>query len=315
MKKITFTFILLVTFCGKLSAEEQTFLALKSRVEGTGNIMLSTLFDREKTSFELIEKYGNLILPLARDTTQIIPSDILMVLSRAGADLRKITLISPSEVVVETDFMSETLSMIKDKALDELKLKSNLNETTVLFTQVPDDLPPKHTFKNMKVEIRDGSTPDTKTILANFLNEKGEVRSTSVIEAKLEALKTVLTANKNLYAGMSVTANDFAIEKKSLNEAEGTVASLAELGEGKWTLKDAIAIGDPLTRSAINMSATMQKGAVVTLLSGDKRFQVRALGRIKEVMDNGASVLAENIDSKKEVVGRPLNGNEVQIVY
>ena len=44
-------------------------------------------------------------------------------------------------------------------------------------------------------------------------------------------------------------------------------------------------------------------------------FKIRALGRVKDILDGGANVLVENVDSKKELVGTPISETEVRITY
>ncbi|QQR81097.1 MAG: flagella basal body P-ring formation protein FlgA [Deltaproteobacteria bacterium] len=58
-----------------------------------------------------------------------------------------------------------------------------------------------------------------------------------------------------------------------------------------------------------------KKGDTVTLLVSSQDFKIRALGRVKEVQDNGNHILVENLDSKKELWGRALNASEVEIVF
>lgn len=315
MRKTIAILIALGLSAAQVGASEQLNLALKSKIEAKGTtVSLSEIFDTTRTSPTLVISYGQISIQVPKDSSRIIPADVLMALGRAGADLRHVTLITPSAVTIETDLASETLSLIKARALARLESESGLKEMSILFTKIPEDLPTRGSFQDISVEIREGTTADIKNVVVNFM-DRGAVRSSAILEAKLEAQKTVLTAKNNLYAGMSVSAADFNVEKKSLLSAEGVISALEELGQGKWILNEAMAAGAPLKRSAVNVSATMQKGAIITLLTGDKRFQVRAMGRIKEVMDGGSSVLVENIDSKKEVVGRPLNANEVQIVY
>jgi hypothetical protein len=36
---------------------------------------------------------------------------------------------------------------------------------------------------------------------------------------------------------------------------------------------------------------------------------------VKEVLENGSSVMVENLDSKKEILGRPLSSSEVEVIY
>ena len=59
----------------------------------------------------------------------------------------------------------------------------------------------------------------------------------------------------------------------------------------------------------------MKKGDVVTLVLSNASFQIRTIGRVKEVQDNGNRVLVENSDSKKEIWGKAINDSEVQVAF
>lgn len=127
--------------------------------------------------------------------------------------------------------------------------------------------------------------------------------------------QTVLVANNSIVSGASVTASSFHEEKQVLNEAGDFIRSISELGTWSWEVLQSIAAGEPVRRGSLKSPMILQKGSVVTLSVKNQRFQVHALGRVKEVLDSGASVSVENLDSKKVVIGRPMNANEVEIVF
>jgi flagella basal body P-ring formation protein FlgA len=113
-----------------------------------------------------------------------------------------------------------------------------------------------------------------------------------------------------------VTRSKFHVVKDWLDPSDRDVLT-AQFQDvlDKWSLSRDVKAGEVLRSSYFSQSYTMNKGAVVTLVSGQGSFRVRTLGKVKEVLDEGASVVVENIDSKKEVVGRAVGNDEVEVIY
>jgi len=129
-------------------------------------------------------------------------------------------------------------------------------------------------------------------------------------------LKTVVVSSRELMAGEVVSAADFEEKKLSVQEdASGVMTNLRSLGEGRWQLQKSLALGEILHRDMVTYASNLQKGSVVTLITRGSGLEIRALGRVKDVMDQGTSILVENIDSKKELVGKALVSGEVEIIY
>ncbi len=82
-----------------------------------------------------------------------------------------------------------------------------------------------------------------------------------------------------------------------------------------WESIHDIAAHSPLQRDQLRTFIHLERGDVVTLLVKDARFQIRTMGMVQEVIDHGRSVLVENMDSKRTVVGKPISKHEVQIVF
>lgn len=73
---------------------------------------------------------------------------------------------------------------------------------------------------------------------------------------------------------------------------------------------------EPAAPAAIEEpKVSIRKGDIVTIAARNKRLQIRALGRVREVLENGALVSVENLDSKKTVLGKPIGPGEVEIVF
>ncbi len=311
--------ITIIFYMGTYAPAYGMDLALLSEVKADpAKITLSDIVDNTKTDSGFVDKFGNISVKSLVTNGTISVAQILVALEKAGVDLSLVRLISPAQAAIVITNESGTLALVNKKIIEKMAKVLNQPEAELAFsaTNNPSNLPDKSAFYDIAIEPKsDLQNPkDKQVFLIKFLDHNGEAKSTSILEGQLTYQKTVAVAKKNLFPGDTVTAADFNLEKRSSVDA-GVISTLSDLGEGHFIIKEGLALGEPLKRSQLNVSSTMQKGALVTILTGDKHFQVRTLGRVKDVMDGGGSVLVENVDSKREILGRPVSSSEVQIVY
>lgn len=279
-------------------------------------LLVSDVLDEGKTSPDLIKRYGGVALPKTAISNGIQPSQVLLALSRAGADLSAITLLTPADQRILPGQGSEVMVRIKKMATAELARSLNRSESEIHFDldRPAQSFPQPQAFVDLAVQVKERSA-EKAALIVIFKDAAGHTVAAGEVTGRLSQSRQVVVAARNLLPGDSVTATDFKEVMTNDAARDEVVSSLKDLGSTHWQMNTALNEGEPLKRTSLNYSTLMKKGAVVTLVSGKKGFQVRALGRVKEVMDNGASVLVENVDSKKDIVGRPISVNEVQIFY
>lgn len=294
-------------------------LALLSEVSGSPDrLVLKDIVDSARTSPELINQYGEISMPQTGGDGSIQPSHVLLAFSRAGADLSKIRLLTYSEVRMKRADQNETLNLVRNAILENVKglYQGDSSQIQVELTRIPANLPDRKLFTSIEAQIQEeGATVPEKSFLIKFIGADKATVATAEFKGKLSLKTSVVAARRPIMKGEFVSKEDFEEVNRELTGQEKVVRSLSELGEGRWQVATAIEKGAPLSKESLSFASSIQKGAVVTLLTGDDRFQVRTVGRVLEVMDNGANVLVENVDSKKTLLGKPLNGSEVRVGY
>ncbi len=289
--------------------------------------VLRDVADPVGTSAEILQRYGYLPIEGASVNARPQPSQVMAALSRAGVDLSRVWI---RESGLKSQASSERSAVIAQVEKAVVKKAVQLwqvdpADVTVSFESIPDALPQKDSFDGVSVEFEktnDVSRPTAKNIKAAFWNQNRTTQSQDAVTfiADLKVLFPVLVPNRSFPAGTTVTPDLFREEKRVVNEPGAYFRRVADLsGAGKndgviWNVVRALEIDTPVRRDDLQSPVSLQKGSLVTLIARSQRLQVRALGRVRETL-GGGSVSVENLDSKKIVVGRPLNSSEVEIVF
>lgn len=312
---------LILFWMGGTLANAQDYLNVGLVPVMTGDpssLTISDVLDPQKTDPKILSTYGEISLPAAGGDGSIQPSHVLLTLARAGADLSNIRLVTSADTVVKPSYRADVINLIKEKsfsAISKIKKEDSKN-LSIVFTNIPNDLPERDAFDDLDVEIsRSENSNDIQNFFVRFKTRDGRTMATASLQGRLSIKRQVVVAKRTILPGEIVTQSDFKEQESQLGDPDGFVLSLKELGQSRWRVGEEISEGSIVKRNALNFSAKMEKGSIVTLLVGDKRFQIRSVGRVKEVLDDGLSVLVENMDSKKELIGKPISANEVRVIY
>ncbi len=265
----------------------------------------------EGTSNEILERYGKVVLSNAGSDGSLGASDVLMALEKAGADLSGIDIVTPAGRRTRPSPEIESVYLIRKEMarMASEKYKVLPEDITVELTAVPERLPPSRQVARLTVEeVSEGW-------VATFYQADGRVISSVPLKGNVSVQSLVVVARHSLMPGEFVTQENFREEKRPVDTLPGSFRKLTEIGKGRWQMTQGLEEGAPLKKEDIQQAVSLQKGGVVSLVMTNPQFQVRTVGRVKDILDGGAAVLVENLESKKEVMGRPLSANEVEVVY
>lgn len=265
----------------------------------------------EGTSAEILDRYGKVVLPGGGADGSLGTSDVLMALEKAGADLSGVEIVTPAERRTRPSPEIESVYLIRQEMtrMAAEKFKVPPGDITVELTAVPERLPPSNKVARLTVETVDEGW------VATFYQEDGRVITSVPLKGTVSVQSLVVVARHSLMPGEFVTQEDFREEKRPVETLPGAYRKLTEIGKGRWQMTQGLEEGAALKKEDIQQAISFQKGGVVSLVMTSPQFQVRTVGRVKDILEDGAAVLVENLDSKKEVMGRPLSANEVEVVY
>lgn len=315
MKKNLFLklkFLSPLLLCSSLlwAGSENWNLALsRSTLGDPQHLFLKEVVDKQKTSPQILEQYGNLLLPPV-NASGLQPAQVMVVLSKAGAPLNKIQLVSPPDQKIALSPKSVVLQKVREAIIQKAAEVNQVEAKTVILeiSEVPEDLPAPDAFARLKVELL------SSNVKVGFLSQKGELINSLEFPVKILLHSNVLVAKRPLMPSQSISVDDFEEKQQDLETLQGLVRGASELKDAKWNLSQGLEAGTLLRREFLQKASSLQKGALVSLISKNPRFQIQTLARVKEVLGNGEMVLVENLDSKKEITAKTLSSTEVEVV-
>ncbi|GEM_PF-4568868 len=285
---------------------------------GVGAPTIRDVVDEAKTSAAFLEQFGKVVVTLPKEEHAVTVAPVLAALSRAGVDLGNLVVRPASSDVEISRADPEILSMVRTLVVKQLAtaLQMPADQFVIEWTDYPPQLPERTLFTQMTVNpVATPDQPHSYRVHVNFIQGQDQTIAVADFGARLRYRQHLLTATRPLMAGAIIGNEDFRDDVQVVDAPEQFVNSFDDVKGQKMQLVEGLADGAALTRANLRLTSQLQKGAIVTIYANDPRFRVRALGRVKEVTDNGASVVVENLDSKKELTGRPVGANEVQIVF
>ncbi|MBX7147961.1 flagella basal body P-ring formation protein FlgA [bacterium] len=313
-KKITICFfILTVSFHVWADAPMNVKLKAKADVD-VHNIRFEDIVDVASTDPRFIKQFGSYVFSLDDASDYIHPSDILTSLVRYGANLEDINLLSTEPIKVLKTSNAGIMDEVRYKLLQALSSKGvKFAGDKKMVVHDIENLPAPTLYQSIDLDVAQFDPSQSQSqALVRFLNKTGQLVYSSMVRISFETEFKVLVSKRNLLPGSNAAAGDFEEKIVSVKPASA-VMNIQE--NTQFQVLNPIQAGQVLIEGDLSVSTKMNKGDMVTVLTGDKRFQVRTLGRVKDILDNGSSVVVENLESKKELIGKPLNSTEVQVIY
>ncbi len=306
---------------GLMVAHAEDYLALRESIDNNKNqLTLADVVDVAKTSNSLLQKYGAIAIPYSGK--RINSSMILLTLSKAGADLDKIKMIDPADFVIAGNVESEFDFRLKTeliKLICQQQKCSELDSKNLQIELLEANFDRSKLTSYQSIQITNafqvGAAQDISHLQINFLDANGLTIGTTDLKMRVFLEKDVLVAKTNLAQGEYVDAASFTTAKIKVGLGEEYFYHVEDLGHAQIKMPSSLAQNMPLLKSYVERKLKMQKGDVVTLFVGNDRVSIKTMGKVKELIENGNSVLVENIDSKKELMGKPISDNEVQIAF
>ena len=134
------------------------------------------------------------------------------------------------------------------------------------------------------------------------------------ITARVEILADVVSVRHFLRKHQEIQGKDVQLENRNISLLAGDAVTDVKSILGKRTTLS-INSHEILRASMVELPPLVKKGDRVILLVENHQFKITALGEAKEEGRRGELVKLVNLSSKKEVYGRVLNTNTVQIDF
>ena len=299
-----------------LAMASDVTLSLKTSAQANGeHLLLSDVIDADKTSETILNGYGHLNIDSLISDGTIRPTQILLTLARSGVDLAHLKMLSSASAAIGVKRNNGLASQLKSEILSYANKQGPGRFIDLVFDQTAiSEIPYDKKSDNILIESLKEEAGRYKL---KFSVKHAESNQTRFVDLSVSLVKgiPVILAKKSIMPGEVVTADMVEVGNQGLASSEDYISDLSIFTGSKVTANTLIEKGKAIPQSAVSSSTSIEKGAIVSLVTGNNQFQVRTLGRVKDILDNGSSVLVENIDSKKEIVGKPISANEVKVYY
>lgn len=132
------------------------------------------------------------------------------------------------------------------------------------------------------------------------------------VNAQVEALKEVVVASRFLRRNQLMEEGDLVMTPIRLISPSGRYINHLDLAIGKRVTRS-ISARLPVTEDALGKPYMIRQGARISIQYLQGSLKVLALGIAKEDGLAGASIRVTNLDSKKELWARVVDGDTVQV--
>lgn len=143
---------------------------------------------------------------------------------------------------------------------------------------------------------------------------KGQEAKRIRITARVDIYTDVVVAGHSLKKHHEITEKDVQVANRNISLLpHGVVTEIKDVIGKRTTLS--INTHEPLRTGMVEIPPLIRKGDRVILLAENHLFKITTLGETKEEGRKGERIKLINLSSKKEVYGRVINSNTVQIDF
>ena len=142
----------------------------------------------------------------------------------------------------------------------------------------------------------------------------GTVVASVPVQAEVAAVGPVVIARRPVPRGMTLRADDVAVEERDLTGAPPGALSEPQQALGKEA-RSALAAGTPLTLQALADPLLVRRGDVVTVVVETSGMRLSVPGEALEAGSAGAAVRVRNRNSQQEISGQVVERGLVLVQY
>ena len=282
------------------------------RVVARDGIAMRHLVDLASTSESFLRKYGGIEVPLG-NAKAIDTSYLMKILASNGFDPASAAIEGPATIKIErgiastpcgkraAELISSAISNATGAPPEAITVKINeCSDRCGVLEKMALRSGPLPLGHNIKVELRGADSADIPLTI-NAL-----VDATAMLE--------VAVARAPIATGSEFNSSLVTFERATIDapDADLILDVRNAIGRGARASAD-IAAGERIRAHHLKSKTTLQKGDMVALESRTPGLVVRGVGRVTSDAAMGGTVSVENVDSKKQLLGRVIGNNTVLI--
>jgi len=253
--------------------------------------------------------------PAAGETRTLEGGFVLQALRRANGSLDDVTYTIPALVRVRR--AAQEVPETAVRALVEQFVVETLGErasdAVVRSIELPGPIRiPAGTYR-ARVIPAGGPLLGRTRLQLEFAVEDRPVR-TVWVTADVGVYGPVLVARRPFARGDTIAATDVSVERRDLSQLPADVLGDPADVSG-MIARAAIAAADPVRREQVSVAAAVHRGDVVLLVAERPGLRLTVPGEVREDAGLSQPVRVVNRTSRKEIVGRVIDGSTVAVDF
>jgi flagella basal body P-ring formation protein FlgA len=161
-----------------------------------------------------------------------------------------------------------------------------------------------------KIDFK-GQAPRGSFSIPILVQRNNKPAETIWVQGRLDILREVPVANRTIYFGERLTANDYRWEYREVTYANDTAPQESELNGQR--VKSPVHFNDIIWRASLEREKALYHGEMVRVRIGDPTFEVSVDGRAQQDGYVGDTVNVLNVQSQKVISGRVVGKGEVAV--
>lgn len=166
---------------------------------------------------------------------------------------------------------------------------------------------------NVKTELLFPSTVNNNLLLRFTFSVDGKDCEKRIVPFKVEIVKDVLLASKNIEANKIIGVDDLVIESKNVGLSDNVIVDKKEL-LGKRT-KRAISKGALITSDIIEKPPIIKQGDLITIVLESQKFKITTQGKAIENGTKGQTIKVINTSSMREILAQVIDEKTVKVYF
>ncbi len=293
-----------------LSASQSKIVWL-SQVAYQHEIRIKDLVDLQHTDGQFLDNYGD-ILVSKRQMKSIDTSVLSMILERNGLDLSQHYIKNKGHILIVGGVVSSVCEgRIKEKIQQAIVDKYHVKETDIDLN-IHSIAGSCHIVSSVNISsVHLGNDVDIKLEPSVHYGKSHQISARADIAIQVP----VVIAKKIIAKNTLIKKSNLMLERREIkSDAQLAYRRLSDFETSNMVASMSISQGQMIVKKMLSSGIILKKGDLITMITKQSGLQIHAVGRLLADAGLGQTVMVENIDSKKQVIGRVLDIKHVEVV-
>ena len=280
-------------------------------------ILLGKIAQIEGNDPHLVQQLHGIVIgrsPLPGKSRKIDASAVIRRLKQNRIDLNRLEIQVPPQVTVERSFIDISAQKIKSLVADYISqnIIKDLSDARIREIQMTENLKLPRGRITYTVQPSPNSNRMGKIPFSVSFEVNGKLYKRIWTAARVEIFTNVVVTKRPLGRHKPITEDDIELRKMDLAQLPPDVITDSATILGQRTRR-AIGTQTVMRPNLVEFPPLLKRGDVVVIIAETAGLKITALGEVKKKGRLGERIPVVNLDSKKVLYARVLDGNTVKV--